>query len=302
MFLMRKAHPCWSLLSKQAFVIIGWDRFQLNFRIFTISLAFTPLVIVLRKLWCCLMTESRFWWPVWLNATSCQSSPGCPRWVGDCFGSESTMSHSIFVQLPEVSLRSSFFCSPWSPCYPPKRSVIPRCRSGHAQTKPAFPKSSCMPSQLQTYKCLVLHLNNGVLVLLCAFSGWPLMNCIFAKLVSLKYSLYTLQLLASKLALDRSLSVPKDGRVGIQLQSISAAHFFHLQKFLRKFETEIVDGSKTEPWSKLVVQCDTTQQLNHASQRLEWDDKVTQTILAPHWESSDRCEFDWFESKTLHSK
>ncbi|CAL1153650.1 unnamed protein product [Cladocopium goreaui] len=44
----------------------------------------------------------------------------------------------------------------------------------------------------------------------------------------------------------------QDGRVGIQLQSISAAHFFHLQKFLRKFETEIVDGSKTVERVRLV--------------------------------------------------
>ena len=80
MFSTRKAHPCWSYLPKQALVrVICWDRFQLNFRIFTISLAFTPSVIVLRKLLCCLTMESRFRWPVWLNATSCRSSPGYPR-------------------------------------------------------------------------------------------------------------------------------------------------------------------------------------------------------------------------------
>ena len=157
---------------------------------------------------------------------------------------------------------------------------------------------------LQQYVVLVL--------LLCAFS----LGCF----------LHTLQLLASKLTLDRSLRVPKDGRVGIQLQSISAAHFFHLQKFLRKFETEIVDGSKTEPWCKLVgsltsqgvqkVVYDVIQhKSDHAAKRFEWDnnvqwshfrtprlyDQVTQTILAPHCESSD-CEFDGFESRTLHSK
>ena len=292
MFLMRKAHPCWSLLSKQAFVIICWDRFQLNFRIFTISLAFTPLVIVLRKLWCCLMTESRFWWPVWLNATSCQSSPGCPRWVGDCFGSESTMSHSIFVQLPEVSLRSFFFV------LHDLHVILPR---GLLSQDAGLD----MPRQSQRFRSLhVCHhsckrtsalsfISTMVSLFFSVLSQDKLDELYLWKLVSLKYSLHTLQLLASKLALDRSLSVPKDGRVGIQLQSISAAHFFHLQKFLRKFETEIVDGSKTEPWSKLVVQGYTTQQLNHASHRLEWDDKVTQTILAPHWESSDRCEFDW---------
>ncbi len=44
----------------------------------------------------------------------------------------------------------------------------------------------------------------------------------------------------------------KEGRVGLQLQSISAAHLFHLQKFFSKFETTIVDGSKTVPVAAVV--------------------------------------------------
>ena len=44
----------------------------------------------------------------------------------------------------------------------------------------------------------------------------------------------------------------KEGRVGVQLQSISAAHLFHLQKFFSKFETTIVDGSKTVPVAAVI--------------------------------------------------
>eukprot|EP00438_Fugacium_kawagutii_P023527 Skav207260 [mRNA] locus=scaffold2560:185460:190109:- [translate_table: standard] len=44
----------------------------------------------------------------------------------------------------------------------------------------------------------------------------------------------------------------EDGRVGIQLQSISTSHFFQLQKFFHKFQTEIVDGSKTVERIRLV--------------------------------------------------
>lgn len=35
--------------------------------------------------------------------------------------------------------------------------------------------------------------------------------------------------------------------MGLPLQSISAQHFFHLQKFFQKFETELLDASKTVP-------------------------------------------------------
>jgi len=44
----------------------------------------------------------------------------------------------------------------------------------------------------------------------------------------------------------------QEGRVGVQLQSISAAHLFHLQKFFSKFETTILDGSKTVERVRLV--------------------------------------------------
>ena len=44
----------------------------------------------------------------------------------------------------------------------------------------------------------------------------------------------------------------KEGRVGVQLQSISAAHLFHLQKFFSKFETTILDGSKTVPVATVI--------------------------------------------------
>ncbi|CAK9037362.1 unnamed protein product [Durusdinium trenchii] len=46
-------------------------------------------------------------------------------------------------------------------------------------------------------------------------------------------------------------SVP-EGRVGLPLQSISAQHFFHLQKFFQKFETELLDASKTVERVRLV--------------------------------------------------